>query len=205
MIDGFKVYKYYMAVKLHFTTDKYDVFKTKGQVKGTRDVFNNRNDHYLFDKLGRKFEKDFDLIQYFVSNFAYGNSNVIYMDSEANENWVLWQKRKQSLTQMFRNDVDSIILQIEKAKLSKEQVFEYVQGDHPQLLKWFLGGRVCIETMCILDDFEPYLLSWKANANLILEDECRRISKCKGFVKFDNDKLTPIFETLTEELKELAS
>lgn len=199
-MDGFKAYKYYMAVKLHFTTDKYDVFETKGQVKGTRDVFQARNDRYLFDKIGRKFDKDFDLIQYFVANFAYGNTSAVYNDSEAVENWVTWQKRKQSLTQTFRNDIDYIILQVEKENLSPEEVFKFVQGDHPKLLKWFLGGKICIETMCILDHFENYLQDWKSNANLLLEEECRRIIKCKGFVKFDIEKLTPIHQQLTEEL-----
>ena len=199
-MDGFKAYKYYMAVKLHFTTDKYDVFETKGQVKGTRDVFQARNDRYLFDKIGRKFDKDFDLIQYFVANFAYGNTSAVYNDSEAVENWVTWQKRKQSLTQTFRNDIDYIILQVEKENLSPEEVFKFVQGDHPKLLKWFLGGKICIETMCILDAYENYLQDWKSNANLLLEEECRRIIKCKGFVKFDIEKLTPIHQQLTEEL-----
>lgn len=199
-MDGFKAYKYYMAVKLHFTTDKYDVFETKGQVKGSREVFNNRNDHFLFEKLARKFDKDFDLIQYFVSNFAYANEGVMYMDSEATENWIKWQKRKQALTQTFKNDIEYMVLQVEKENLAPEQVFKFVQGDHPKLLKWFLGGKICIETMCILDSFENYLQDWKSNANLLLEDECRRIIKCKGFVKFDKEKLTPIHQQLTEEL-----
>ena len=199
-MDGFKAYKYYMAVKLHFTTDKYDVFETKGQVKGTREVFNARNDHYIFEKLARKFDKDFDIIQYFVANFAYGNDSAVYSDSEATENWITWQKRKQSLTQTFKHDIEYMVLQVEKENLSPEEVFKFVQGDHPKLLKWFLGGKICIETMCILDTFENYLQDWKSNANLLLEDECRRIIKCKGFVKFDKDKLTPIHQQLTEEL-----
>ena len=199
-MDGFKAYKYYMAVKLHFTTDKYDVFETKGQVKGTREVFNARNDHYIFEKLARKFDKDFDIIQYFVANFAYGNDSAVYSDSEATENWITWQKRKQSLTQTFKHDIEYMVLQVEKENLSHEEVFKFVQGDHPKLLKWFLGGKICIETMCILDTFENYLQDWKSNANLLLEDECRRIIKCKGFVKFDKDKLTPIHQQLTEEL-----
>jgi len=199
-VDGFKAYKYYMAVKLHFTTDKYDVFENKGQVKGSRDVFSNRNDHYMFEKLARKFVKDFDIIQYYVANFAYGNDAVIYSDADAMENWVTWQKRKQSITQMFKHDIEFMILQVEKENLSPEEVFKFVQGDHPKLLKWFLGGKVCIETMCILDHFENYLQDWKSNANLLLEEECRRIIKCKGFVKFDTEKLAPIHQQLTEEL-----
>ena len=51
-MDGFKAYKYYMAIKLHFTSLKYNVFETRGHVKGTRDTFNSRNDRYIFE-IGR--------------------------------------------------------------------------------------------------------------------------------------------------------
>ncbi len=61
-MDGFKAYKYYMAIKLHFTKDGFDVFKNRGNVKGTREAFNARNDSYLFEKLARKFPVDKDLI-----------------------------------------------------------------------------------------------------------------------------------------------
>ena len=47
-MDGFKAYRYYLAIKLHFTTDKFNVFENRGNVRGTREAFNVRN-----DKIGR--------------------------------------------------------------------------------------------------------------------------------------------------------
>ena len=44
MIDSFQTYKYFMAIKLHLTTDRYDVFKSEGRVSGTRITFEKRND-----------------------------------------------------------------------------------------------------------------------------------------------------------------
>lgn len=199
-MDGFDAYRYYMACKLHFTSDKYDVFKSNGRVKGKRDIFDQRNDKYLFEKLARKYDRPHDVIQYFVANFAYGNDAVVYSDSVADENLTVWQKRKQSLTQTFKDDLDKIQLHLEKNKLSKDRLFNFVQGNQPELLKLFLGGHVCIETMVILDSYANYLSSWKENANLLFEWYTRRIDKCRKFVKFDSDKCLLIFNQFEEEI-----
>ena len=129
-----------MAVKLHFTTDKYDVFETKGQVKGSRDVFNSRNDHYLFEKLARKFDKDFDLIQYYVANFAYGNDTAIYGNSEAEELYSEWQRRKQSITKIFADDIQKI-----------------VDNKCKDILQLYLQNKITIETAAILNDFDNFV------------------------------------------------
>ena len=67
-----------MAIKLHFTTDRYDVFEANGKVSGSKETFEKRNDRFLFEKIGRKFNEPRQLIEYFVANFAYGNTGVIY-------------------------------------------------------------------------------------------------------------------------------
>lgn len=199
-MDGFDAYRYYMACKLHFTSDKYDVFENNGRVKGTRNIFDQRNDKYLFEKLARKYDQPYNVIQYFVANFAYGNDAVVYSDSVADENLVVWQKRKQSLTQTFKDDLDKIQLHLERNKLSKDRLFNFVDGNQPELLKLFLGGHVCIETMVILNSYANYLSSWKDNANLLFEWYTRRIDKCKKFVKFDSDKCLNIFKHFEEEI-----
>ena len=66
MIDGFQTYKYFMAVKLHLTTDRYDVFRSNGRVSGSRSTFDKRNDRFLFEKVGRKFDNPRNLIEFFV-------------------------------------------------------------------------------------------------------------------------------------------
>ena len=91
-MDGFKAYRYYLAIKLHFTTDKFDVFQNRGNVKGTREAFNARNDRYIFEKLANKFDQDKDIIQFFVSNFAYGNGAAIYDGKEADDSYTEWLK-----------------------------------------------------------------------------------------------------------------
>ena len=50
-MTGFKAFRYYVALKLHFTKDKFNVFENRGNVKGSYQAFDARNDKFLFEKL----------------------------------------------------------------------------------------------------------------------------------------------------------
>ena len=200
-MDGFKAYKYYMAVKLHFTSKKYNVFETRGNVKGTREAFNSRNDRYIFEKLGQKYD-DREMIQFFVSNFAYGNDTAIYGNSEAEDLYFEWQKRKQAITKTFIDDLANIINMCDVHKLNTDSIFKSNNGDLPVLTSMFLSGKITIETLRMIDDIEPFVESWENDPmiKIVLGDKLLRIEKLKGFVKYDSDKITKVFNHFKEEL-----
>lgn len=204
-MDGFKAYKYYMAIKLHFTKDSFDVFKNRGNVKGTREAFNARNDRYLFEKLARKYPVDKDLIQFFVANFAYGNDASIYSYEEAETNLLEWQKRKQSITKMFSDDLATILLTVHKNKLKQDEIFYFTSNSYPVILKLFLGKQISIETVRIFDDSLNLVQKWKENSTMTMlwENEIRRIEKAKGFVKYDKSKTDKVLDTFKEDISEL--
>jgi hypothetical protein len=203
-VDGFKAYRYYLALKLHFTTDKFDVFKNRGNVRGTREAFNARNDRYIFEKLAQKHSDDKDIIQFFVANFAYGKDQAIYAGQEAEDNYLEWQKRKQSVTKIFVDDLATILTHIEVNKLNYSAIFEFTNNEYPVALKLFIGGKIAIESLRILDDFTGILDQWKSEPTIryIWDDELRRIIKLTGFVKYDKIKLSQIFEKFKEEIAE---
>lgn len=203
MITGFKCYKYYMSLKLHFTKDKYNVFETRGHVKGSEQTFLARNDRFLFERIARKYESDREVIQFFVANFAYGNDAAVYDMEEAHNNYVQWQKSKQSMTKVFSDDLAKILLQCEKDKLNSQDVFEFVSGKFPLLLKMYIGKQISIQTMFILNKLDEYLKRWYNHSMLLWEDEARRIEKCDGFIKFDNEKVSSLFNNFRKELSEL--
>lgn len=204
-MDGFKAYKYYIAIKLHFTKDNFDVFKNRGNVKGTRDAFNARNDRYMFEKLARKYPVDKDLIQYYVANFAYGNDAAIYSFEEAETNLLEWNRRKQSITKIFADDCNKILMDACKSKYKEESIFNLTNKGYSSILKLFLGNQISLESLRIIDDLHPVIDSWKQNSSMVLlwENEIRRIEKSKGFVKYDSDKVTKVFNNFIQEIKEL--
>jgi len=203
-MDGFKAYRYYLALKLHFTTDKFDVFQNRGNVRGTREAFNARNDRYIFEKLALKHSDDKDIIQFFVANFAYGRDSAIYAGQEAEDNYMQWLKRKQSITKIFVDDLATILTHIEVNKLKYSAIFEFTQNEYPVALSLFIGGKISIESLRIIDDFTDILDKWRIHPTIryIWDDEIRRITKLTGFVKYDKIKLSTIFEKFKEEIAE---
>lgn len=194
-MTGFKAFRYYLALKLHFNNDKYNVFENKGNIKYSYENFNSRNDRHIFEKLARKFDTDKDLIQFLVANFAYGHDNMIFAIEEANEYYLEWQKRKQSITRIFRDDLNTIELESQKNALSLDQIINFTLNEYPSIIKLYLGKKIAIESISILNDLLDFIPKWKQNPSgmLILESDIRRIEKLKGFVKYEQDKIKPIF------------
>lgn len=192
-----------MAVKLHFTTNQFNVFNNRGHVKGARDTFYSRNDRFIFEKLARKFPTERDVIQYFVANFAYGNIEVVYEPGEGERNLTTWNKRKESISQVFENDLHTISLHLEKEGLSEKHLYEKSSGDFPELFKLYLGGYVTIEGMVILNSYVNYIARVSPQLNLLLGEECLRIDKCKGFVKFNAERLLQVYDSFNQEILEL--
>ena len=200
MITGFRCYKYYIAIKLHFTKDNYNVFETRGNVKGSEEAFIARNDRYIFERIARKYDTDQKVIKYFVANFSYGNDAVVYNENDAEDNLQEWNRRKESLTRVFENDLNEVVLQKEKNNLSRKQIFEFNLDSYPLLLKMYIGKKVTIETMFLLNKLDGYLNLWHNSSMLLWEEERRRIEKLEGFVKFDAPKLSQIYSNFIGEL-----
>ena len=43
-MEPFEVYRHYLALKLHFTTDRYDIVKQQGRIKASKQAFLRRSD-----------------------------------------------------------------------------------------------------------------------------------------------------------------
>ena len=201
-MDGFKAYRYYLAIKLHFTTEKFNVFENRGNVKGSREAFNARNDRYIFEKLSRKYNTDRDIIQFFVANFAYGNESAIYEGQEAEANLTEWNKRKQSITKNFIDDLAALLTHVEINKLPTSSIFDFNFNEYPAALKLYLGGKISVETLVIINDLDHIVEHWLDNPTVqhIWANELLRIKKLTGFVKYDKIKLGQIFKHFVEEL-----
>lgn len=200
MIDAFQTYKYFMAIKLHLTTDRYDVFESNGRVSGTKATFEKRNDRFLFEKLGRKFGTPRELIEYFVANIAYGNNAVIY-SQESDDYYQQWLARKESRTAFFKKQLSQIYNYLELNHKKYDDLFS-IEDNVPELLNLYVGGYVHLETVVILDDFENFLPKWEPLC-MVWGDQLRVINKIKKFVKYDKDKLQLIYNSYKEELLEL--
>ena len=117
MIDPFELYKLYLALKLHFTKKDYDITKTKGAVKVKRETFLKRRDLISIRKLARDYKRA-EMIDFLVANFVSGEKWGGLFDAEAGKRYKAWLQRKTKREYIFEQDVDKILLEMEKHEIS---------------------------------------------------------------------------------------
>ena len=191
-MQAYEVYRLYMALKLHFTTESYDITVTKGAVKSSESAFLKRRDVFLFRKLAKKFVARQEIINYFVANFAAGDKNGGIFSADADDIYEKWKGRQDRLSYMFTNDINRLLIEAEKAE---QDPFVSVNNQHPIIIKMLLGNKISLETVIILDK----LLDFRYNVNtellndFIWNDLNLLIIKYRPFVRFDRSKFSQLW------------
>jgi len=199
--SGFSAFALYNGIKLHFTSDSYDFFKYGGKTNVSKSNFATRKDKYSFYKLSRKYNLQ-ELRNFYVANFL--STNISWIGDIANEegesNYKEWQKRNQSLTYNFKEDIMYIL---DETNGNPNDSLMVVNGQHPKLLLYVMSKDISIETLVILNDNLNFLPMWnkKITDTIVWPDWKRRIEKYTPFVSYDGAKFTSI---LKESLKDYA-
>ena len=127
-----------------------------------------------------------ELKDFYVANLSQKDMWVgDLLENESKKVFTEWKKRKQKLSHMFEQEVSSLL-----EKKTIQEVLTVYNGQHPYLLKQFLGKKISIETMCILDTITNYSLNWKKliSENIVYPGVHHRIDKYKSFLYFDKNK-----------------
>jgi hypothetical protein len=174
IVTPFNVYCEYLALKSHFNNPKYDYFKYNKKVRATETSFSRRKDRYFFERTSRKLS-DKEIVDFLVSNFVEAdNPQGLWIGEIINSGertYQEWMRRQQSLTYLFKEQSNELFSQ---TKL--EDALNCSKG-HPLVLKSFLSGKICLETLVIYD-------------------------RIFGFSKkFDKKLLDPVWETVSLKIK----
>jgi hypothetical protein len=187
-MTGFEAYKMYLGIKSHFANNTYSYVKYQGNVRANEHSFNKRNDRYFFEKLS----KQPDLLNFLVANFLEGDIWVRDLfNDESQERYANWQRRVQSLSYNFQNELSQISEDF-------KGYFVVNSGQHPKLLKQFRHGNISIETLTILNDLINFFPYWdkKISDNIIwpkTRDKCLNYSE---FIKYDKSKMKKIIKDI---------
>lgn len=186
MNTAFEVFRDYMALKSHFTTKSYDYFKYQGKLKSiTPAAYDKRRDKVFFMKLA----KHKDPRHFLVANFIEGNSWIgdLAYNEQAQTVYTNWQKRTQSLTYIFQNEIEHL-----KDDINANFVVE--DNQHPFALKLFLSKKISIETLVILIDLVRCFSHWNTELadDLLWKELSLRLVKYKPFVQYDRSKMKKI-------------
>jgi hypothetical protein len=189
-MEPFEVYKLYLALKLHFTTEKYDITKTRGAVKASEKAFLKRKDIIAMRKLARDYKKK-EIIDLLVANFVSGDKWGGMFDTQSSEIYKEWKARKSRRDYQFEQDVELIRLEMEKQSISDPFVAD--QGHHALVYRLYLGKKITIESLVLLDKL--FDLSYKEEDDIFLKDISMLIRKYRPFVKL-TDKMRYVGENI---------
>ena len=182
-VSPFETYKSYLGLKNHFTKEKYDYHKYCGKSRATVQSFYKRKDRFFFEKLSRQ-KNDEEVIDFFVSNFVgCDDPQSLWIGDimrSGEGRYTDWKKRNQSLSYVFRQETETLF---EGQKV--DDIFDCSKG-HPPILKSFLGGQVCLETMVIYDRIFGYVKNFdKKLQDPVWESVSLKLKKYSAFIHID--------------------
>jgi len=194
--EGFAAYQTYVAIRNHFKQDSYDFFKYNGKTRVRQDSFLKRSDRYFFAKLQRKLSTS-ELVGFFVANFINDDSN--WSGSLVTENSMTvynqWMKKIQSLSYTFEQDCLTLKEAVDINGKSFDNLFT-ANGNHPPLLKLYLGNRIQLETMVIIDQLLRYSKSWSRDLDddIVWNSVKSLIDNYSSFVQVDRGRYKAILK-----------
>ena len=194
-------YRKYVALKLHFNSEKYDYFSAKGAVRIKQETFDKRNDQYKFKKLA-KIHTPESLEKLVVANLLHDKETWVgdLLGQEARDRMLKRQKVEQSLSYVFCEDLNFLIARI---LLDKEQIFAITEdGVRPGLLKYAMQGQIQLESYIIIMDILHLQKKYEKvlKDDIIWQDFNMKCLKYKPFLKYDRERM---FNLLKENIKRI--
>lgn len=182
----FEAYREYVALKSHFISKDYDYIKFNGKIKTvTIDSYHSRKDKVFFMRLA----KHKDVKGFLISNLIEANPWIgdLAYNETAEKNYLNWQKRLQSLSYIFSNDLD---------KLKEEFDLNFIveSNSHPYILKLFLRKEITFETLVILVNLVKCYSHWNKymKNDPVWKEIGLKIKKYNKFLTYDREKIRQI-------------
>jgi hypothetical protein len=195
-MSPFEVYKSYLALRLHFTTDQYDVIKQQGRVRASKQAFFKRKDLFAIKKISETLQ-DKEIVDFLIANFISGDRWGGVFDIESKKNYLDWKKRLESIGYTFEKEIGYLCDKLDKYNLEFSYAFEITNKNHPLILKLFLRKIISIETLVILNKLNNFTdkLDDQLSNDIMWPDVSRLIKKYTPFLNINKEKYESIFRT----------
>ena len=151
--SGYEIFCLYLALKNHFTVDKYDFFKYNGKTKNvSKESFLTRKDRFQFEKLARKCDNP---MIHIMVNFLQDKTWIGDMlDDEAYDATKHYLKTVQSMSYIFKNEIEKYD--------NLKGLFKMQDNGYPMFLNEYMRGDLSLETIIILDAFIGFISKFDA-------------------------------------------
>jgi hypothetical protein len=199
-LSAFDTYALYLALKQHFTQDSYDYFKYHGKTRANKESFLQRRDKYQFQKLSRMYSNE-EMTDFLVANLLKEKSWVgDLLEDDANDNYLSYLRRKQSLAYTFTNELDELFSQD-----PPDRAFKVGEGylHLPPILNFIMCGAMSPETFVILDRFIGFssVLDKKLADDYLWSKYRMLPRKLHPFLNYDKEKMKNILKEKIDEYR----
>ena len=183
-----EAFKLYTAIKNHFSTESYDYFKYNGKTRVSEHTFETRKDKYMFYKLS----KHEDPLNFLVANLSIVPNLWVgeMFSAECQQRYKDFLKKKQSLTYIFKNEIDALLDDFDKN-------FQVPAGGYPHLLNLLVRKKISIETFIIIQDCVRFFGTWNKQIQDTVQwpkiaMQCRKLYP---FLSYEKDKYCEIMRS----------
>ena len=191
----YDAYSTYLAIKTHFSNGKYDYFASNGKVRASVASFEKRPDKWMFGRLAH-FYVETDYRDLLLSNTLKCWPNNVYphmlLQSDAKDTLLAYQKKMQSLSYTFTQDMDNLLSEVDKP----DDIFKIEDGQNPIILQKVYTKEINLETFIILNNILNFfpMLSRKLSDTFSWDATMKHYIKYKPFIKYDEDKIRSIIK-----------
>ena len=188
----FEAYIQFLALKLHFTSDHYDYFKYNGKHNASLASFEKRTDKRFFKRLAKR---NINIVEYYVANLIDGKEWVSQFEDRV---WTEWLSRNQSIEYNFINDAEKLLTNAEFFDI----IFNSDKGNHPKLVKAYLGKKISLETLVIFEKLLRFRKTFdkEIKEQIIWPKVSQLIRKYEPFVEANISRCRKLLLEKAEEL-----
>lgn len=149
--EAFESFKLYNALRLHFTTAKYDFIKFRGKTKVDARQFDKRPDGFFFHKLWKRYGDELKL--FYVSAFINDCPKWVgeLLGEEYHQQFNEMLKRHQSLSKVFSDDVKIIVDLMEEKGVSFRELLVADGANMPMIVRLHEQDFISLETLVIIN------------------------------------------------------
>lgn len=195
---GYGAYQLFLALRTHFSSNRYDFFRMHGKLRATKESYLKRNDKWFFDRIAKEYTAE-ELRDFYLANLLQDRIYITeLLDDAAKSAYTNYQRQRQGLSYHYSNELGRLF------DKGLRDPFIVHNDTYPTIVLLFLRRTISLETMVILDDQLGFTKKFdKHYADDVLWPKIsKQISKYRPFLKYDRAKMNDILRGIMNEQRE---
>lgn len=152
-MDDYSLFKTYIAMRSHFTSETYDYVKYDGKTSISESAYQKRKDIASFKIVSTWMPQkhcESLLLAHFIELNNFTINFLCENPAKAQKIYNRWKQRTENLLDTYNKDIQTISL-FSKSGSWKDVIYQ-TEDDYPQLFKLVMSGKITPETYSLLDD-----------------------------------------------------